>query len=44
MLRVFENLVLRRIFRPKNYKVTEGWENHITKSFIIFMPHDVLLG
>jgi hypothetical protein len=24
-LRVFENRVLRRIFEPKIYEVTEGW-------------------
>jgi hypothetical protein len=31
----FENGVLRRIFEPKSYEVTESGENCITRSFVI---------
>jgi hypothetical protein len=36
-LRVFEKKLLRRIFGPKSDRVTEGWENCITRSFIIVL-------
>jgi hypothetical protein len=31
-LRVFENMVLRRIFGPKRYEVTGNGENYIVRS------------
>ena len=34
-MRVFENIVLRRIFGPKRYEVTESGENYITKGLMI---------
>jgi hypothetical protein len=40
-MRVFENMVLRRIFGPK--KKGAG-DNHIMMSFITFTLHKMLLG
>jgi hypothetical protein len=41
---VFENEVLRRIFRPKWDEVTGGWKNCITRSFKICTTlHQMLL-
>jgi hypothetical protein len=41
-LRVFENRVLRRIYRPKR---DEGsGENFIMRSFMIRTPHPILCG
>jgi hypothetical protein len=42
-LRVFENRVLRRIFRPKRDEVTESGENCITKNFVICTLRQVQL-
>jgi hypothetical protein len=42
-LGVFENKVLRRIFRPKTDEVTGDGENCIMKSFIICTLRQVLL-
>jgi len=33
-LRVFENRVLRRIFRPRREEVVGGWKDCILRSFI----------
>ena len=38
-LRVFQNRVLRRIFRPKRYEVTRGWRNYIMGRLMISVPH-----
>jgi len=38
-LRVFENRVLRRIFRPKRDEVTGEW-----RSFMICTSHQILFG
>jgi hypothetical protein len=43
-LRVFQNRVLRRIFRPKRDKVTEVGENCIMRSCMVRTLHPVLLG
>jgi hypothetical protein len=37
-LRVLENRVLRKIFRPKRDEVTGEW------SLMLFTPHQILLG
>ena len=42
-LRVFENRVLRRIFRPKTEEVTGSGEDYITRSFMICTPHQILV-
>jgi hypothetical protein len=38
-LRVFENMVLRRIMGPKRDKVTGNRENFIIRSIMICTPH-----
>jgi hypothetical protein len=38
ILMVFENRVLRRIFRPKRHEVTGDWRNGILRSFINCIP------
>jgi hypothetical protein len=43
-LRVYENRVLRRIFRPKREEVAECWRNCIVRSFITSALHKILLG
>jgi len=40
-LRVCENRVLRRTFRPKRGEVTGEW---IMSSFMICTPHQILFG
>jgi hypothetical protein len=40
-LRVFENKVLRRIFRSKRDEVTEDWRNCIMRSFITCTPRQI---
>jgi hypothetical protein len=35
MWRMFENMVLRRIFKPERKVVTGSWEDCIMKSFIV---------
>jgi hypothetical protein len=42
-LRVFENMVLRRIFGPKRDEITSG-EDYITRSFILCTPHQISFG
>jgi hypothetical protein len=43
-LRVFENRVLRRVFRPKGDEVTRNGENCIIRSLMICKPHPILFG
>jgi hypothetical protein len=43
-LRVLENRVLRRIFRPKRDKVTGSGENYIMRSLMICTAHPILFG
>jgi hypothetical protein len=40
-LRVFENRVLRRIFRPKRDEVMGGWKNCIMRNFITCTLHKI---
>jgi hypothetical protein len=42
-LRVFVDMLLRRIFRPQRQKVTNR-RNYTTRSFIICTLHQILLG
>jgi hypothetical protein len=41
-LRVFENMVLRRIFGPKRDEVTGGGEDYIRKNLMICIHHQIL--
>jgi len=41
-LMVFENRVLRRIFKPKSSEKTEEWKNYIMRSLIVCTPHLIL--
>jgi hypothetical protein len=43
-LRVFENRMLRRIFRPKKEEVAGGWEDCIMRAFMTCTLHQILLG
>jgi hypothetical protein len=44
-LRVFENRVMRRIFRPKRDKVAGEWgKNYIMWSLMNCTPHPILFG
>ena len=44
-LRVFENGLLRRIFRPKGATVTGEWKtNYVVRSLVIRNPHLILFG
>jgi hypothetical protein len=43
-LRVFENRALRRIFGPKRDEVTGSGEDHITRSFMLFILHQISFG
>jgi hypothetical protein len=43
-LRVFENRVLRKIFRSKRDGVTGGGENYIMRSFMTCTAHPLLCG
>jgi len=43
-LRVFENWVLRGIFRPKRDEVKWSGEDYIMGSFMICTPHQILFG
>jgi hypothetical protein len=40
---VFENRVLRRIFGPETYEVTEVGGNFVKRSFIICTLHQIIL-
>jgi hypothetical protein len=41
-LMVFENRVLRRIFKPKSSEETGEWKNYIMRSLIVCTPHLIL--
>jgi hypothetical protein len=41
-LRVFENMVLRRIFEPKRDDVTGERRKYTTRSLMICIPHPTL--
>jgi hypothetical protein len=41
---MFEDGLLRRIFRPKRDEVIGGWENCIMRSYIIYILRQILLG
>jgi len=43
-LRVYENRVLRRIFRSKRDEVTGEWNNYIMRSLMICTAHQILFG
>ena len=43
-LRVFENMVLRRIFWPRRDEVTGNGGDCITRSSMICTPHPILCG
>jgi hypothetical protein len=43
-LRVFENSLARKIFKPKEENVSRRKENCIIRSFVIRNPHLILLG
>ena len=43
-LRVFENRVLRRIFRPKGDELTRNGENYTMRRLMICTPHPILFG
>jgi len=43
-LRVFENMVLRRIFGTKRDEVTGSRENYIMRSLMICTAHRILFG
>jgi len=43
-LRVFENMVLRRIFGPRRDEVTGNGGDCITRSYMICTPHPILCG
>ena len=40
-LRVFENMVLKRIFGPKRAEVTGNGENYIMRNLIICVSHPI---
>jgi hypothetical protein len=44
MIRVFDNMALRRIFGPKRDEVTGEWRNYIIRSLTICTPHQILFG
>ena len=43
-LRVFENMVLRRIFGPRRDEVTGNGGHCLTRSLMICTPHPILCG
>jgi len=43
-LKVFENMVLRRLYGPKRDEVTGNGENYIMKSLMICTPYRILFG
>jgi hypothetical protein len=43
-LKVYENMVLRRIFRPKKEEVIEGWRKLHNEELHNFTLHEILLG
>jgi hypothetical protein len=42
-LRVFENMVMRKILGSKTRRQKNG-EDHITRSFMVYTPHRILFG
>jgi hypothetical protein len=43
-MKVFENRVLRRVFRPKRDEVTGNGENYIMRGLMICTPYATLCG
>ena len=43
-LRVFENMMLRRILGPRRDEVTGEWRNYKMRSLMICTPHQILFG
>ena len=43
-LRLFENMVLRRIFGPRRDEVTEEWRRLHNEELKICTPHPILCG
>ena len=43
-LMVFENMVLRRIYGPRRYEVTEEWRKLYNEELSDFYPHPILCG
>jgi hypothetical protein len=43
-MRVFRRRVLRKVFQPKRDEVTGSGEDYIMRSFIVCVPHQLLLG
>ena len=43
-LRVFENMVLRRIFGPRRHEVTGEWRRLHNEELMICTPHPILCG
>ena len=41
---VFESKLLKKIFGPRRGEETGIRENYITKSFVIFTPHEIFFG
>jgi hypothetical protein len=41
---MYENRVLRRIFRPKRDEVTKGGENYIMRNLMICNPQPIVFG
>jgi len=41
-LRLFENMMLRRILGPRMDEVTGEWRNYIMRSLMICTPHQIL--
>jgi hypothetical protein len=41
---LFENRVLKKIFGPKRSDVTGSRENYTKRSFMIFIPREILCG
>jgi len=43
-LRVLEDRVFRRIFRPKKDEVTGEWRNYVMRNVMNCTPHPILSG
>ena len=43
-LRLFENMVLRRIFGPRRDEVTGEWRRMDSEELNIYTPHPILCG
>jgi hypothetical protein len=42
--RVFESRVLKKTFGPRRGEITGSIEDYITRSFMVFSPHEILFG